>query len=116
MAGRFDELVDSGLLTRCGENWKLDKDIGSVSRSVARDFLGAFCRMAPAANDNINHASACHVGWESVNAQTAISIFHLAMNFVREAVKLTSNKNNHGDVLVFFGSFFNVMKGVEVLK
>jgi transcriptional regulator with XRE-family HTH domain len=116
MALRFDELVESGLLSRCDSNWRLDKEIGSVSRSTAREFLRSFCRMAPAANDSINHASLCHVGWESVNPQTAIAIFHLAMNFTREAVKLTSDKSNHGDVLVFFGSFFNVMKGVEVLK
>lgn len=116
MVVRFDEMIDAGILSQCNGNWKLDKDIGSVSRSTAREFLAAFCRMAPAANDNIDHASVGHVGWESVNHQTAVAIFHLAMNFIREAVKLTNDKANRGDVLVFFGSFFNVMKGVEGLK
>lgn len=116
MVRRFDELIDSGHLLRLNGNWKLDKDIGSVSRATAREFLSAFCRMAPVVNDEVDHASVGHVGWESVNPQTAVAIFHLAMNFIREAVKLSSDKANHGDVLVFFGSFFNVMKGVEGLK
>lgn len=116
MVRRFDELIDSGHLMRLNGNWKLDKEIGSVSRTTAREFLSAFCRMAPEANDSVDHASVGHVGWESVNSETAIAIFHLAMNFVRDAVKLANDKANKGDVLVFFGSFFNVMKGVEGLK
>lgn len=116
MVRRFDELIDGGHLSRLNGNWKLDKDIGSVSRATAREFLSAFCRMAPVVNDSVDHASVGHVGWESVNAKTAVAIFHLAMNFIREAVKLSNDTANRGDVLVFFGSFFNVMKGAEGLK
>lgn len=115
-SAKFAELVDSGHLVRCGSNWKLEKDIGSVSRETAREMLSVFTQICPAANDSISCASLAHVGWESVNLKTALAVFHLAVTFARDAIRLTSDPENKGDIMIFFGSLFNVIKGVEKLK
>jgi transcriptional regulator with XRE-family HTH domain len=117
MTYKFQELVDSGLLVRAsGSNWKLEKDLGSVDLDTTRELLSAMANLCPSANDSVPRSSLAHIGWESVNFETALAVYHAALDFARIAISLTSKKENKGDVLIMFGSLFNVLKGVEAYK
>lgn len=111
---KFNELVNSGHLAMVrGGNWKLDRPLGSVSLETAREWLVAMAAICPVENDSINRASLAHVGWESVNFETAVAVYHAALDFVRKTVTLTRDERNKGDILIIFGSLFNVLKGTE---
>lgn len=114
---KFNEMVNAGHLKRVrGDNWRLEKDIGSVDLSTARQWLSAMANICPSHNDNIKKASIAHVGWETVNFETALAIYHAAMDFVRTSIKLTTDEKNKGDILVMFGTLFNVLKGSEAYQ
>ena len=114
---QFRSLVEEGKLARAGSgNWRLEEDIGSVNLDLARELLASMAGLCRSTNDNIPTASLAHVGWESVNLETAVAIYHAALTFVRTATGLAAETANKGDVLVFFGSLFNVMKGVEAYR
>lgn len=116
-AKRFTELVNSGYLSSAGMgNFRLDRDLGSVSLETAREWLTVMASICPLDNDDISRTSLAHVGWESVNFETAVEVYHAAIDFVRRAVALTKDKRNKGDILIMFGSLFNVLKGTEEYK
>lgn len=121
MGQRFNRLVADGVFTECHtekgfRNWRLVEDIGSVSLEMARDILTTMAHISPLANDELAHTSLAHVTWESVNLETALAIFHAAVDFMRKVSGLVSDKANRGDVLIMQGTYFNVLKGVEAYK
>lgn len=113
-ARRFTELVNSGFLGSAGRgNFRLDRPLGSVSLDTAREWLSVMASICPSVNDDLSRASLAHVAWESVNFETAVAIYHAQIDFVRKAMVLLRDERNKGDVLIMFGSLFNVLKGTE---
>lgn len=117
IARKFSELVDQGFfsLTPSGR-WRLTKDIGSVNLETARSWLAAFSRMCLTENDELSKASQAYVGWESVDRGTAEAIYAAAVRFAETVNGLVRDPANRGDVLVFYGSLFNVLKGQEAYR
>lgn len=114
---QFRSLVEEGKLARAGGgNWRIDENIGSVNLELARELLASMAGLCCSANDSLPRASLAHVGWESVNLETAVAIYHAALTFVRTASGLAADKANRGEILIFFGSLFNVMKGTEAYR
>ena len=107
----FDDLVNSGFLIRKGSNWALEKDVGSSSLEHARQCLATFIRMCNKNNDQTKGTSAAYVGWESLTKEAANKIAALEAKFCEEAFSIIGDKNNKGDILVFFGTLFNILKG-----
>jgi hypothetical protein len=114
---RFQVLVNAGHLTKVSaDNWRLEKDLGSVNLETAREWISVMASICPSHNDNLKNSSIAHVGFESVNFETALAIYHAGMDFVRTTIRLTTDQNNRGDLLVMFGTLFNVLKGSEAYK
>lgn len=113
-ARRFAELVNASHLSAMrGGNFKLDRPLGSVSLDTARQWIAVMASICPSENDEIERSSLAHVAWESVNFETAVMIYHAQIDFVRKAMALLRDERNKGNVLIMFGSLFNVLKGTE---
>ncbi|HYX39277.1 MAG TPA: helix-turn-helix transcriptional regulator [Oligoflexus sp.] len=111
----FEDVVASGVLTRKGDKWILDQDVGSSSFAHARRTLATFISMCSRKNDELKGASAAYVGWESLNKEAALKLADLEAKFCEDAFAIIGDKSNRGDVLVFFGTLFNILKGQERL-
>lgn len=113
-ARRFSELVSGGhLAPASGGNFRLDRTLGGVSLDTARQWISVMASICPSENDNIERSSLAHVAWESVNFETALAVYHAAIDFVRQTMTLVRDERNKGDVLIMIGTLFNVLKGTE---
>jgi hypothetical protein len=111
----FEDIITAGVLSKKGTKWILDQNVGSTSLEHARQCLAIFIRMCHRRNDEITGASAAYVGWESLSKDAALKLAALEAKFCEDAFSIIADKDSRGDVLVFFGSLFNVLRGQERL-
>lgn len=111
----FYDLINAGILTRKGDSWQFEKDIGTVSFESTRNCLSNLISICDKRNDYIKGASTSYVGWKSFNIEAAKKANEIATRYCEEMSKLVKNPENSGDVLIFFGVLSNVLKGREKL-
>ncbi len=111
----FQEVVAAGLLTKKGDKWVFDKDVGYVSLENARRWMGTFLSMYDRRCDDITGAAASYAGWQELNQSGVLAYHQATLEYCQALHKIALDPSMRGDIVVIYGALLNVVKGLEKL-